>query len=83
MGNGKLHVEIGMDGDQTVSVMEGNGLELLAAARRCINLFYQTLKKGGSGDFFKNYIRDDINNDDSLIWTHEDSGMEGEAECGN
>ncbi len=29
---GKLHVEIGMDGRKVVSRLDGNGLELIAAA---------------------------------------------------
>lgn len=40
MDNGKVHVEIGMDGKKTVSVLSGSALELSAAAARILNIFY-------------------------------------------
>lgn len=39
MDNGKVHVEIGMDGKKTVSALSGSALELSAAAARILNIF--------------------------------------------
>lgn len=79
MGNGKLHVEIGMDGNRTMSVIDGRGYELLSAAVRCLNIFYQAFKRGGAEETFKRYIREFVNDDNSPLWTYEDNGMEGKT----
>lgn len=79
MGNGKIHVEIGMDGNRTMSVIDGRRHELLSAAVRCLNIFYQAFKRGGAGETFKLYIREFVNNDNSPLWTYEGSGMEAET----
>lgn len=65
---GKLHVEIGMDGRKVVSRLDGNGLELIAAALRCVNLFYTAFEKGGLGDYFKDIFLGYLNEKDSMIW---------------
>lgn len=65
---GKLHVEIGMDGRKVVPRLDGNGLELIAAALRCVNMFYTTFEKGGLGDDFKDIFLGYLNEKDSMIW---------------
>ena len=65
---GKLHVEIGMDGRKVVSRLKGNRLELIAAALRCVNLFYTAFEKGGLGDDFKDIFLGYLNEKDSMIW---------------
>lgn len=73
MDNQKLHVEIGMDGRKRgVQVLQGNALELMAAATRILNIFYQAFKKEGMGEEFKRTIRECVNRDDSPTWTHKD-----------
>lgn len=64
----KLHVEIGMDGRKVVSRLDGNGLELIAAALRCVNLFYTAFERDGKGDIFKDIFMDYLNEKDSMIW---------------
>lgn len=65
---GKLHVEIGMDGRKVVSRLDGNGIELIAAALRCVNLFYTAFEKDGLGDDFKDIFLGYLNEKDSMIW---------------
>lgn len=65
---GKLHVEIGMDGRKVVSRLDGNGLELIAAALRCVNLFYTAFEKDGLGDDFKDIFLGYLNEKNSMIW---------------
>lgn len=65
---GKLHVEIGMDGRKVVSRLEGNGLELIAAALRCVNLFYTAFVRNGDGDAFKDIFLGYLNEKDSMVW---------------
>lgn len=72
MADQKLHVEIGMDGWKTVSVLQGNALELMTAACRILNIFYQTFETKGNGEEFKEAIREVANRDDHLVWTHKD-----------
>lgn len=72
MDNQKLHVEIGMDGWKTVSVLQGNALELMAAASRILNIFYQAFEKEDMAEEFKRTIRACVNRDDSPTWTHKD-----------
>lgn len=64
----KLHVEIGMDGKTTVSHLEGNMLELIAAAVRCVNLFYTTFEEHGLGENFKDIFLGCLNEKDSMVW---------------
>ncbi len=72
MNNQKLHVEIGMDGRKTVSVLQGNALELTAAASRILNIFYQAFEEENLAEEFKRTIRECVNRDDSPVWTHKD-----------
>lgn len=72
MNNQKLHVEIGMDGRKTVSVLQGNALELTAAASRILNIFYQAFEEENLAEEFKRTIRECVNRDDSPTWTHKD-----------
>lgn len=65
---GKLHVEIGMDGRKVVSRLEGNGLELIAAALRCVTLFYTTFEENGLGEDFKDIFLGCLNEKDSMVW---------------
>ena len=68
MDNGKLHVEIGMDGKKTVSVLSGSALELIAAAARILNIFYAAFCKQGIGEEFKKTMRYCVNQEDSPVW---------------
>lgn len=72
MNNQKLHVEIGMDGRKTVSVLQGNALELMAAASRILNIFYQAFEEENLAEEFKRTIRECVNRDDNPVWTHKD-----------
>lgn len=72
MDNQKLHVEIGMDGRKAVSVLQGNALELMAAASRILNIFYQAFEKEDMAEEFKRAIRACVNRDGSPTWTHKD-----------
>lgn len=65
---GKLHVEIGMDGRKVVSRLEGNGLELIAAALRCVNLFYTAFEQDGAGEDFKDIFLGYLHEKDSKVW---------------
>ncbi len=65
---GKLHVEIGMDGQKVVSRLDGNGLELIAAALRCVTLFYIAFEKVGLGETFKDIFLGYLNEKDSKVW---------------
>ena len=41
----KLHVEIRMDGRRVVTRLDGDGLSLIAAALRCVNMFYTAFER--------------------------------------
>lgn len=71
MDNGKVHVEIGMDGKKTVSVLNGNALELSAAAARILNIFYGAFCQQGLGEEFKEAMRYCVNREDSPVWMKE------------
>lgn len=71
MDNGKIHVEIGMDGGKTVSALAGSALELSAAAARILNIFYAAFCQRGMGEEFKETIRDCVNREDSPVWMEE------------
>lgn len=73
MDNGKLHVEIGMDGKKTVYALSGNALELSTAAARILNVFYATFCKQGIGEEFKKIMRDCVDQEDSPVWMKEDA----------
>ena len=71
MDNGKLHVEIGMDGKKTVYALSGNALELSTAAARILNVFYATFCKQGIGEEFKKIMRACGDHADSPVWMKE------------
>lgn len=71
MDNGKLHVEIGMDGKKTVCALSGNELELSAAAARILNIFYAAFCTKGIGEEFKKTMRYYVNQEDSPVWMKE------------
>lgn len=64
----KLHVEIRMDGRRVVTRLDGDGLSLIAAALRCVNMFYTAFERDGKGDIFKDIFMDYLNEKDSMIW---------------
>lgn len=41
----KLHVEIGIDGETSISRIEGRGGDLIAAAAFAVNAFYRAFAK--------------------------------------
>ena len=41
----KLHVEIGIDGETSISRIEGSGFDLIATATFVINAFYRAFAK--------------------------------------
>lgn len=71
MDNGKIHVEIGMDGKKTVSALSGSALELSAAAARILNIFYIAFCQQGMGEVFKETMRYCVNREDSPVWMEE------------
>lgn len=71
MDNGKIHVEIGMDGGKTVSVLAGSALELSVAAARILNIFYAAFCERGIGEEFKETMRYCVNREDSPVWMKE------------
>lgn len=71
MNNGKLHVEIGMDGKKTVSSLSGSALELSTAAAEILNIFYALFCQQGIGEEFKETMRYCVNREDSPVWTKE------------
>ena len=68
MDNGKLHIEIGMDGKKTVSALSGSALELSAAAARILNIFYAAFCQQGIGEEFKETMRYLGNRGDTPGW---------------
>nr|DAW47488.1 MAG TPA: hypothetical protein [Caudoviricetes sp.] len=66
---GKLHVEIGIDSQHLVSHLEGNMIELIGAALRCVNLFYAAFERDGDGELFKEIFLQELNLKDSKVWT--------------
>lgn len=76
---GKLHVEIGMDGKTTASHLEGNMIELIAAAARCVNLFYIAFEKNGDGELFKEILMAELNRKNSKVWTCDGKSAEEDA----
>lgn len=77
---GKLHVEIGMDGRKVVSRLDGNGLDLIEAALRCVNLFYTAFEEDGLGEDFKDIFLGYLNKKDSKVWRTGENLKEKENE---
>lgn len=66
--NGRLHVEIGMDGGKTVSNLKGNMLELIVAALHCVHLFYSAFERAGDGQLFKAIFMTELTQKNSKVW---------------
>ena len=66
----KLHVEIGIDGETSISRIEGNGVELIAAACFALNVFYEAFAKEGAdaAKAFKRIMQAYVASDDSIVW---------------
>lgn len=72
MDNGKVHVEIGMDGKKTVSALSGSSAQFQrAAAARILNIFYAAFCQRGIGEEFKETMRYCVNREDSPVWRKE------------
>lgn len=67
----KLHVEIGIDGETSISRIEGSGFDLIAAATFVINAFYRAFAKKSEKDAgnFKLFIQKLVADDNSLVWS--------------
>lgn len=71
MNNGKVHVEIGMDGKKMGYALSGSALELSAAAARILNIFYAAFCQRRIGEEFKETMRYCVNREDSPVWRKE------------
>ena len=67
----KLHVEIGIDGETSISRIEGRGGDLIAAAAFAVNAFYSAVAKKSEEDArdFKFLMQKIVAEDDSVIWS--------------
>lgn len=67
----KLHVESGIDGETSISRIEGSGFDLIAAATFVINAFYRAFAKKSEKDArdFKFLMQKIVAEDDSVIWS--------------
>ena len=67
----KLHVEIGIDGEKSISRIEGSGGDLIAAAAFAVNAFYRAFAKKSEEDArdFKFLMQKIVAEDDSVIWS--------------
>ena len=67
----KLHVEIGIDGETSISRIEGRGGDLIAAAAFAINAFYRAFAEKSEEDArdFKFLMQKIVAEDDSAIWS--------------
>lgn len=67
----KLHVEIGIDGETSISRIEGSGFDLIAAATFVINAFYRAFAKKSeeAAESFKIVMQGVVADDNSPIWT--------------
>lgn len=67
----KLHVEIGIDGETSISRIEGSGFDLIAAATFAVNAFYRAFAKKSEEDArdFKFLMQKIVAEDDSVIWS--------------
>ena len=66
----KLHVEIGIDGETSISRIEGRGFDLIAAATFAVNAFYRAIAKNSEKDAesFKIIMQKVVADDNSPIW---------------
>lgn len=89
MGNKKLHIEIGIDGEKSIVNMQGAAIDLLMAATYIMKVFYQLFAGNGVGDLFKSTMRRIVNSDSSPIYDGKEPGNGGEehenkpCSCGN
>lgn len=69
----KLHVEIGIDGEKSVGIVDGSGVELIAAACFALNVFYGAFAKDSesAARTFKRIMQEYVARDDSVIWKKE------------
>ena len=67
----KLHVEIGIDGETSISRIEGRGGDLIAEAAFAVNAFYRAFAKKSEEDArdFKFLMQKIVAEDDSVIWS--------------
>lgn len=66
----KLHVEIGINGDKSVAIVGGSGVELIAAACFALNTFYGAFAKENesAAETFKHIMQKYVMQDDSIVW---------------
>lgn len=66
----KLHVEIGIDGETSISRFEGRGGDLIAAAAFAVNAFYRAFAKKSEKDArnFKLFMQKLVADDNSSVW---------------
>lgn len=69
----KLHVEIGIDGEKSVGIVDGSGIELIAAACFALNTFYGAFWKESesAAEAFKHIMQEYVMRDDSIVWKKE------------
>ena len=67
----KLHVEIGIDGETSISRIKGRGGDLIAAAAFAVKAFYRAFAKKSEEDArdFKFLMQKIVAEDDSVIWS--------------
>lgn len=67
----KLHVEIGIDGETSISRIEGSGFDLIAAAAFAVNAFYRAFAKKSEKDAenFKLFMQKLVADDNSQVWS--------------
>ena len=67
----KLHIEIGIDGETSISRIAGRGGGLIAAAAFVVNAFYRAFAKKSEEDArdFKFLMQKIVAEDDSVIWS--------------
>ena len=67
----KLHVEIGIDGETSISRIEGSGFDLIAAACFALNTFYRAFAKKSEKDAgnFKLFMQKLVADDNSSVWS--------------
>lgn len=89
MGNKKLHIEIGIDGEKCIVNTQGAAIDLLMAAIYIMKVFYQSFAENGAGNLFKSTMRSIVNSDSSPIYDSKEPGNGGEehenkpCSCGN
>ena len=67
----KLHVEIGIDGETSISRIEGRDGDLIAAAAFAVNAFYRAFAKKSEKDAgnFKLFMQKLVADDNSPVWS--------------